>query len=86
MTIKTEKPLDYSGQVWRGIDDKFPKRIHNATTTSDGLMSAEDKAKLDSIDASRRLPPKLNLFKYNLTFFYPNNSINHPAANLLYFF
>lgn len=51
MTIKTEKPLDYTGQVWRGIDDKFPKKIHNATTTSDGLMSAEDKAKLDSIDA-----------------------------------
>ena len=50
MTIKTEKPLDYTGQVWRGIDDKFPKKIHNATTTSDGLMSAEDKAKLDSID------------------------------------
>lgn len=50
MTIKTEKPLDYSGQVWRGIDDKFPKKIHNATTTSDGLMSAEDKAKLDVID------------------------------------
>ena len=52
MTIKTEKPLDYSGQVWRGIDDKFPKKIHNATTTSDGLMSAEDKAKLDSIDVN----------------------------------
>ena len=52
MTIKTEKPLDYTGQVWRGIDDKFPKKIHNATTTSDGLMSAEDKAKLDSIGAS----------------------------------
>ena len=50
MTIKSEKPLDYTGQVWRGIDDKFPKKIHNATTTSDGLMSAEDKAKLDSID------------------------------------
>ena len=50
MSIKTEKPLDYTGQVWRGIDDKFPKKIHNATTTSDGLMSAEDKAKLDSID------------------------------------
>ena len=50
MTIKSEKPLDYSSQVWRGIDDKFPKKIHNATTTSDGLMSAEDKAKLDSID------------------------------------
>lgn len=52
MTIKTEKPLDYSGQVWRGIDDKFPKKIHNATTTSDGLMSAEDKAKLNSIDVN----------------------------------
>ena len=50
MTIKSEKPLDYTGQVWRGIDDKFPKKIHNATATSDGLMSAEDKAKLDSID------------------------------------
>ena len=50
MAIRTDKPLDYSGQVWRGIDDKFPKRIKNATTTSDGLMSAEDKAKLDSIN------------------------------------
>lgn len=51
MAIKTEKPMDYTSQTWRGIDDKFPKKIHNATTTSDGLMSAEDKAKLDSIDA-----------------------------------
>ena len=50
MTIKSEKPLDHTSQVWRGIDDKFPKKIHNATSTSDGLMSAEDKAKLDSID------------------------------------
>ena len=52
MPIRSEKPLDNSGQVWRGIDDKFPKKIHNATATSDGLMSAEDKAKLDSIDAN----------------------------------
>ena len=50
MSIKSERPLDYTSQVWRGIDDKFPKKIHNATATSDGLMSAEDKAKLDSID------------------------------------
>ena len=48
--VKSDKPFDYTSQLWRGIDDKFPKKIHNATTTSDGLMSAEDKAKLDSID------------------------------------
>ena len=50
MTVKSDKPLDYSSQLWRGIDDKFPKKIHNATSTSDGLMSAEDKAKLDAVD------------------------------------
>ena len=50
MTIKSDKPFDYSSQLWRGIDDKFPKKIHNATSTSDGLMSAEDKAKLDAVD------------------------------------
>ena len=49
MSKYTERPLDNSGQVWRGIDDKFPKKIHNATSTSDGLMSAKDKAKLDAI-------------------------------------
>ena len=31
------------------LDDKFPKRIPNATSTSDGLMSAADKAQLDRI-------------------------------------
>lgn len=31
------------------INDKFPKAIKNATSTSDGLMSSEDKARLDSI-------------------------------------
>ena len=50
MTVQSDKPLDYSSQIWRGIDDKFPKKIHNATSTSDGLMSAEDKAKLDAVD------------------------------------
>ena len=34
----------------QGIDDKFPKRIHPATCTSDGLLTAEDKCKLDAID------------------------------------
>ena len=48
---KTNMPFDHTSQKWIGIGDKFPKKIHNATTTSDGLMSAEDKAKLDSIDA-----------------------------------
>lgn len=48
---KTNMPFDYTSQKWIGIGDKFPKKIHNATTTSDGLMSAEDKSKLDSIDA-----------------------------------
>ena len=51
--IKSDKPYDYSGQIWRGIDDKFPKKIHNATSTSDGLMSSEDKAKLDAIDLGK---------------------------------
>ncbi len=50
MPVKSDKPFDYSSQLWRGIDDKFPKKIHNATSTSDGLMSAEDKAKLDAVD------------------------------------
>ena len=31
------------------LNDKFPKAIKNATSTSDGLMSSEDKARLDSI-------------------------------------
>ena len=31
------------------LDDRFPKQIKNATSTSDGLMSSEDKAKLDSV-------------------------------------
>ena len=31
------------------LDDRFPKSIKNATSTSDGLMSSEDKARLDSI-------------------------------------
>lgn len=48
--VNSDKPFDYSSQKWIGIGDKFPKKIHNATTTSDGLMSAEDKAKLDSIN------------------------------------
>lgn len=51
--IKSDKPYDYSCQLWRGIDDKFPKKIHNATSTSDGLMSSEDKAKLDAIDLGK---------------------------------
>ena len=50
--VKSDKPFDYSSQKWIGIGDKFPKKIHNATTTSDGLMSAEDKAKLDAIDVN----------------------------------
>lgn len=29
--------------------DKFPKSIKNATSTSDGLMSSEDKARIDSV-------------------------------------
>lgn len=32
------------------LNDKFPKQIKNATSTSDGLMSAEDKRKLDNIN------------------------------------
>ena len=48
--VKSDKPFDHSSQKWIGIGDKFPKKIHNATSTSDGLLSAEDKAKLDSID------------------------------------
>lgn len=31
------------------LNDKFPKAIKNATSTSDGLMSAEDKARLDNV-------------------------------------
>lgn len=31
------------------LNDKFPKAIKNATSTSDGLMSSEDKARLDSV-------------------------------------
>ena len=31
------------------LNDQFPKAIKNATSTSDGLMSAEDKAKFDSV-------------------------------------
>ena len=31
------------------LDDRFPKSIKNATSTSDGLMSSEDKARLDSV-------------------------------------
>lgn len=31
------------------LNDKFPKTIKNATSTSDGLMSAEDKSRLDSV-------------------------------------
>ena len=50
--VKSDKPFDYSSQKWIGIGDKFPKKIHNATATSDGLMSAEDKAKLDAIDVN----------------------------------
>ena len=44
---------DHSDQRWIGLGDKFPRKIHNATTTSDGLMSAEDKAKLNSISVDR---------------------------------
>ena len=31
------------------LNDQFPKAIKNATSTSDGLMSSEDKAKFDSV-------------------------------------
>lgn len=31
------------------LNDRFPKVIKNATSSSDGLMSAEDKASLDSV-------------------------------------
>lgn len=31
------------------LNDKFPKQIKNATSTSDGLMSSEDKARLDEL-------------------------------------
>lgn len=31
------------------LNDKFPKQIKNATSTSDGLMSSEDKAKIDEL-------------------------------------
>ena len=31
------------------LNDKFPKHIKNATSTSDGLMSSEDKAKFDKL-------------------------------------
>lgn len=31
------------------LNDKFPKQIKNATSTSDGLMSAEDKANFDKL-------------------------------------
>lgn len=31
------------------LNDKFPKQIRNATSTSDGLMSAEDKSKMDEL-------------------------------------
>lgn len=31
------------------LNDNFPKAIKNATSTSDGLMSSEDKANLDSV-------------------------------------
>ena len=31
------------------LNDKFPKAIKNATSTNDGLMSSEDKARLDSV-------------------------------------
>ena len=40
---------DYTNQINIGISDKFPKRIPVATTTSDGLMSAEDKVKLEAM-------------------------------------
>ena len=39
------------------LDDKFPKRIPNATSTRDGLMSAKDKAQLDSIFEFGALAP-----------------------------
>lgn len=31
------------------LSDNFPKHIKNSTSTSDGLMSSEDKARLDSV-------------------------------------
>ena len=31
------------------LNDKFPKQIKNATSTSDGLMASEDKARLDGL-------------------------------------
>lgn len=31
------------------LNDKFPKHIKNATSTSDGMMSAEDKSKIDEL-------------------------------------
>lgn len=31
------------------LNDKFPRQIKNATSTSDGLMSSEDKAKMDKL-------------------------------------
>lgn len=31
------------------LNDNFPKQIKNATSTKDGLMAAEDKAKLDGL-------------------------------------
>ena len=31
------------------LNDEFPKRIKNATSTSDGLMSAEDKSRIDEL-------------------------------------
>ena len=31
------------------LNDEFPKRIKNATSTNDGLMSAEDKSRLDQL-------------------------------------
>ena len=39
------------------LNDKFPKQIKNATSTSDGLLSAEDKSRLDNLFEFGALTP-----------------------------